>query len=264
MANPFVKGWRYLMALFDSKIEDHADPKIQVQQAIAEAQQQHRALTSQAAAVIGNQRQLEMQLNRQLAGIEKLEANTRQALEMAEQQYQAGNPDKAREYENAAEVFAAQLVTSERSVQDLKALHDQALHAAQQAKTAVENNAHMLQGKLAERSKLLNQIDQTKMQEQVNGALNNMSELTSSPDSPSLDKVRDKIEQRYAKALGGVELHENSIENRLMEVERSGLRMEGHSRLEAIRASMSSPQLPPTGIKGEITSEPKGHLLNEE
>ncbi|MGO1827870.1 MAG: PspA/IM30 family protein, partial [Corynebacterium variabile] len=34
MANPFTKGWKYLMALFDSKIEENADPKVQIEQAI--------------------------------------------------------------------------------------------------------------------------------------------------------------------------------------------------------------------------------------
>ena len=78
MANPFVKAWRYLMALFNSKIDENADPKIQIQQAIEDAQRQHQALSQQAAQVIGNQRQLEMRLNRQLADIEKLQANVRQ------------------------------------------------------------------------------------------------------------------------------------------------------------------------------------------
>ena len=36
-------------------IDEKADPKIQIQQAISEAQQQHQALTRQAASVIGNQ-----------------------------------------------------------------------------------------------------------------------------------------------------------------------------------------------------------------
>ena len=78
MANPFVKAWRYLMALFSSKVDEYADPKVQIQQAIEEAQRQHQALTQQAAQVIGNQRQLEMRLNRQLADIEKLSSDMNQ------------------------------------------------------------------------------------------------------------------------------------------------------------------------------------------
>ena len=53
MANPFSKAWRYLMALFSSKVDEYADPKVQIQQAIEEAQRQHQALTQQAAQVIG-------------------------------------------------------------------------------------------------------------------------------------------------------------------------------------------------------------------
>ena len=49
MANPFVKAWRYLMALFDAKVDEYADPKVQIQQAIDEAKVQHQALIRQAA-----------------------------------------------------------------------------------------------------------------------------------------------------------------------------------------------------------------------
>ena len=68
--NPFVRGWKYFSAWFGAKVDEKADPKIQIQQAIAEAQQQHQALTRQAASVIGNQRQLEMKLSRQLTEVE--------------------------------------------------------------------------------------------------------------------------------------------------------------------------------------------------
>src|SRR4029079_8504592 len=75
MANPFVKGWKYLMALFGAKIDEYADPKVQIQQAIEDAQRQHSALVQQAAAVIGNQRQLEMKLSRQISAVENLQTS---------------------------------------------------------------------------------------------------------------------------------------------------------------------------------------------
>ncbi|MDT5089829.1 MAG: hypothetical protein QOG47_2536, partial [Mycobacterium sp.] len=83
MANPFVKAWKYVMALFNAKIDEHADPKVQIQQAIEDAQRQHQGLTQQAAAVIGNQRQLEMKLARQMSEVEKLQSSARQALVLA-------------------------------------------------------------------------------------------------------------------------------------------------------------------------------------
>src|ERR687893_2417889 len=106
MANPFVKGWRYMMALFGAKIDEHADPKVQIQQAIEDAQRQHHALVQQAAAVIGNQRQLEMKLSRQMSEVEKLQNSARQALLLADQARAKGDEAKAAEYESTAQVFA--------------------------------------------------------------------------------------------------------------------------------------------------------------
>jgi phage shock protein A len=247
MANPFVKAWKYLMAVFNARIDERADPKVQIQQAIEEAQRTHQALTQQAAQVIGNQRQLEMRLNRQLADIEKLQVNVRQALTLADQANGAGDAAKANEYNNAAESFAAQLVTAEQSVEDLKGLHDQALNAAGQAKKAVEQNAMMLQQRIAERTKLLSQLEQAKMQEQVSASLRSMSEIAAPGTTPTLDQVRDKIERRYANAMGEAELAQNSVQGRMLEVEQASVQMAGHSRLEQIRASMRGEALPSGG-----------------
>ena len=237
MANPFSKFWNYLMALFDNKIEENADPKIQIEQAINEAQRQHQALSQQAAAVIGNQRQLEMQLNRRLEDVEKLQANARQALKLADNARAEGNAQKAQEYENAAEAFAAQLVTAEQGVEDTKQLHDQALQQAAQAKQAVERSAAHLQQQVAERSKLLSQLEQAKMQEKVSETMQSMNSITAS--GPNLDQVREKIERRYANALGAAELAQNSIQGRMAEVEQAGIQMAGHGRLEQLRAEMA-------------------------
>jgi phage shock protein A len=249
MANPFVKAWKYLMAAFSSKIDEYADPKVQIQQAIEEAQRQHQALSQQAAAVIGNQRQLEVKLNRQLGQIESLQSQARQALVLADEARSRGDQAKAQQFEQAAESFATQLVTAEQAVEDLKTLHDQSLQAASQAKQAVERNAMVLQGKIAERTKLLSQLEQAKMQEQVSASLQQMTELAAPGNTPSLDDVREKIERRYANALGAAELAQNSVQGRMLEVQQSTLDMAGRSRLEQIRASIHG-----TPIAGEVTA----------
>src|SRR5699024_6486279 len=80
------------------------------------------------------------------------------------------------------------------------------LQAAGQAKKAVEQNAMVLQQKVAERTKLLSQLEQAKMQEQVSASLQSMSDVSAGVNTPNLDQVRDKIETRYANALGSAEL----------------------------------------------------------
>ncbi|BCJ67068.1 PspA/IM30 family protein [Polymorphospora rubra] len=243
MANPFVKGWRYVMALFGAKIDEHADPKVQIQQAVEESQRQHQALVQQAAAVIGNQRQLEMKLSRQMSEVEKLQSMARQSLVLADRARASGDEAEAGKYEQTAQTLATQLVSAEQSMEDLKALHDQALGAAAQARRAVENNAMVLQQRLAERTKLLSQLEQAKMQETVARSLESMSSLAAPANTPSLDEVRDKIERRYANAMGRAELASNSVEGRMLEVQKTTLDMAGSSRLEQIRASMAGDQL---------------------
>ncbi len=245
MANPFVKGWKYLLAAFGAKIDERADPKIQIQQAIEDAQRQHQQLTQQAAAVIGNQRQLEMKLARQMTDVEKLQSSARQSLVLADQKRTAGDEAGATQFEQTAQAFATQLVSAEQSMEDLKSLHDSALQAAEQAKKAVETNAMTVQSKLAERTQLLSQLEQAKMQEQVSASLQSMSALSAPGNTPSLAEVRDKIESRYARALGSAELASNSVEGRMLEVQKSTLDMAGASRLDQIRQSIAGNQLSP-------------------
>jgi phage shock protein A len=132
-------------------------------------------------------------------------------------------------------------------VEDLKGLHDQALQAAGQAKKAVEQNAMVLQQKIAEQTKLLSQLEQAKMQEQVSASLRSMSEIAAPGNTPSLDQVREKIERRYANAMGAAELAQDSVQGRMLEVQQASVEMAGHSRLEQIRASMRGEALPAGG-----------------
>jgi phage shock protein A len=80
-----------------------------------------------------------------------------------------------------------------------------------------------------------------------------MSEVAAPGTTPNLDEVRDKIERRYANALGQAELAQNSVQGRMIEVEQAGTQMAGHSRLEQIRASMRGDALP---AGGATTADP--------
>ncbi|HEX3811542.1 MAG TPA: PspA/IM30 family protein [Mycobacteriales bacterium] len=253
MANPFVKSYKYFMSWFGAKVDEKADPKIQITQAIEEAQRQHQALCQQAAQVIGNQRQLEMKLSRQLTDVERLQSQARQALVLADKERAGGNEAKAQEFEQSAQAFANQLVSSEQSVEDLKSMHDQSLQAAEAAKKAVEQNSSMLQAKLAERTQLLSQLEQAKMQERVSASLQSVSEMAAPGNVPSLSEVREKIESRYATALGQAELANNSVQGRMLEVQKSTMDFAGAARLEQIRASIGGGSSSTQAIAGSAT-----------
>jgi phage shock protein A len=75
------------------------------------------------------------------------------------------------------------------------------------------------------------------MQEQMNKAMASLSE-TVGQDVPTLEEVRDKIETRYARALGASELQGESVEGRMLEVEQASLNTEAKARLSQIRSQL--------------------------
>ncbi len=226
-----------MTALLTGKFNEMADPKVQLEQALIEAQEQHRRLTEQAANVIANQKQAELRLNRSLQELEKVSGSARQAVMMADEAAKRGDAAKAAEYTRAAESFAQRLISVEKEVEELKTLSLAAAQASDQAKGAVSQNSMALQKKLAERQKLLSQLDQAKMQEQMNTAMASLSQ-TIGQDVPSLEEVRDKIEQRYSKALGHAELQGQSVETRMLEVEHAQMDSEAQARLSEIRSQL--------------------------
>ena len=104
------KWWKYMEAKLSNTFDENADPKIQLEQAITEAQEQHRRLKEQAANVIANQKQTEMRLAKVLDELEKLNRNAQQAVIMADEASKSGDEAKAAEFLNAAETFANQLI----------------------------------------------------------------------------------------------------------------------------------------------------------
>jgi phage shock protein A len=74
----------------------------------------------------------------------------------------------------------------------------------------------------------------------MNTALGAMSELAPQGDTPTLAEVREKIEARYANALGQQELAGGGIEARMLEVRKATIDSAAATRLDAIRASMSA------------------------
>jgi phage shock protein A len=237
MFKVFKRWWAYLTAKLSSDFNERADPKIQLEQAITEAQEQQRRLKEQAANVIAHQKQTEIRLNRAMGDLEKINGNARQAVLMADEAARSGDQTKATQYTATAESFANRLIALEREVEDLKAMHLQSTDAANQAKAAVQQNSSALQQKLAERQKLLSQLDQAKMQEQMNTAMSSLSEAVGQ-DVPTLNEVRDKIEARYAKAKGMAELTETSVESRMLEVEQASMNSEAQARLAQIRSQL--------------------------
>ncbi len=237
MFKALKKWWKYFGAKFNRSFDQKADPAVQLEQALTEAQAQHRRLKEQAANVIASQKTAEIRLNTKMSELEKLNANARQALMMAADAQKIGDAGKAQQYNSAAETIANQLILVEKDVEGLKAMVIEATQASDQAKAAVNQNSRLLQEKLAEKNKLLSQLEQARMQEEMNTAMTQLNE-TVGDDVPSLKEVQEKIEARYAKAKATAELSETSVQSRILEVEQATANVEAQSRLSELRAEL--------------------------
>lgn len=239
MANPFSKGWKYLTSALDAKIEENADPEIQIHQAVEHAKAQHSELVNQATQLIGTQKQLEMKLHRLREEQAKLADKARQALQLVDDAESNGDSAKAAELNQAAEVYATQLVNLERELEDTARNHEQASQVAEQAKQRIQESEAQLKQYLSQTNELQMQAKQAKMHEASAKTLDNLT-LTEDGSTPTLDQVRDKIERRYANALGAQELMESDVHARVAEIESGASDLATHSRLDQIRAELAA------------------------
>ena len=216
MIDRVTRWWDSLTSMFGGRFggdsDDKDDPKLELEQAIVEAQHQHKRLKDQAASVIANQKQAEIRLNTKLGELEKLNRTTRQALIMAADADQSGDAAVAAQYDHAAETIADKLISVEGDVESLKTMVLESTQATDQAKAAVKTNSRLLQEKLAEKSKQLSQLEQAKMQEEMNAAMAQLSE-TVGDDVPTFAEVEAKIEARYARATAAAEQQQASPEH---------------------------------------------------
>src|ERR1700694_2720399 len=124
------RTWRYLEAALERRLEQAADPRIQIEQAIEEAKRQHALLTQQAAEVVGNERELDIRINRALDTIERLKASIAQAIRMEDRVRREGDVQKAAHYASAAEAIAGRLAGVEASTAELGELRSRAIIAS--------------------------------------------------------------------------------------------------------------------------------------
>lgn len=233
----FTKVWKYLGAVFTGKFDELADPKVQIDQAIAEYEKQHGILRENAANVIASQHKIERQLDRAITNLDKTRQSARKALVMAQEAEDTADGTRASKMKESAQNFAQRLVVLEGEVDHLQNMLLNAAQASDTAKAAVSQNAQRLQTKMSERQELLSQLGQVEMAEQMNKSMEALTTSVGS-DVPSLDDVRDKIEGRIAQAQGRAELSSASVDNQMLEIEQAIASDEADQKLAELRAEL--------------------------
>lgn len=229
--------WAYIKQLFRGTAEAVMDPKIEIEAAITEARKQDQALRGQAAKVIAHRTQLEQKLESAASTLGESREIAKQALLRADQAKAAGDTEAYDKWTRAAQAQALKLQAAENNLNGLRSQFETASVQAEEAKRAVQLNASRVQELAAKRMELLGALEQAKMQESVNSAMETMTAALDR-EAPSLSNVEEKIQQRMATARANAELREATPEGAEVEL-REAISMAGaDAKLEELRAEL--------------------------
>jgi len=233
----FKRLWGYIKALFRTKAEKMMDPEIEIEQAIQEARRRDQELRTQAAKVVAHRTQLESQIERAAEDAGEAREMAKQALLKSQEATAAGDTAGAEKWTRTAQGVAMRLQAAENNLASLKSQYETAATQAEAAKRAVQQNAMRLQELAARRMELLGALQQAKMQESVNKAVESMS-ATFDDDAVSLDRVEDKIESRRAEAMARAELREVTPEGAEMELRETISVAQADAKLEELKKEL--------------------------
>jgi phage shock protein A len=229
--------WGYLKQLFRGAAEAAMDPEIEIEQAISEARASDQRLRNQAAKVIAHRTQLESKIERAASELGSARETAKQALLKAEEAKNAGDAAAVEKWTTAAQSLAMRIQAAESNVTGLKTQYEIALQQSEDAKAAVQQNAMRVQELAAKRMELLGKLEQAKMQEAVNSAMETMT-ASMETEVPSLSKIEDKIEGRLAGAKAHTELRGVTPEGAEQELREAVSLAEADAKLEELRREL--------------------------
>jgi phage shock protein A len=229
--------WGYITTLFRVKTEEAMDPEIEIEQAIQEAKRRDQDLRNQAAKVVAHRTQLESKIEKAADDIGEARELAKQALMKANEATGSGDAAAADKWTKAAQGLAMKLQASENNLASLKQQYESAVEQADDAKKAVQQNAMRLQELAAKRMELVGDLQQAKMQESVNQAVEAIS-ATMDDDQVSLSRVEEKIEKRKAEAMAKAELREATPDGAEVELREAVSMAQADAKLEELKAEL--------------------------
>ncbi len=233
----FKRLWGYLKTLFRTTAERAMDPEIEIEQAIQEARSQDQRLRNQAAKIIAHRTQIEAKIERSADEVGEAREMAKQSLMKAEGAKATGDTEAMEKWTRAAQSLAMKLQAAENNLSGFKEQYGIAVTQAESAKTAVEQNAMRLQELAAKRMELVGRLEQAKMQEAVNKAVESIG-ASMEIESPSLDKVQDKIDVRLADAKARAELREATPEGAETELREAISVAQADAKLDELKAEL--------------------------
>jgi phage shock protein A len=233
----FRRIWNYLKTLFGMAAERAMDPAVEIEQAINEAKRRDQELRNQAAKVIAHRTQIEAKIEGAAKDVGEAREIAKHALLKAEDARNAGDTAEQSRWTQAAQAVALKLQAAESNLNSLKEQYEIAIQQADAAKNAVGQNAMRLQELAAKRMQLVGQLEQARMQEAVNSAVESIS-ASMETSAPSLERVEEKIQARLSEAQARAELREATPEGAMSELKEAVSMAQADARLEELKKEL--------------------------
>jgi phage shock protein A len=231
------KWWEYIKAWFRGTSNRVMDPAVEMQMAIDQAKKQDRELRNQAANIVAHRTQLEGKIEKEADTVGETREMAKQALMKAEEARSAGDTAGMDKWTATAQSLALKLQASENNLTSLTQQYEVAIGQAEDAKKAVQTNATRLQELSAKQMELMGALEQAKMQEAVNQAVQTMS-ATLDDEMPSLASVEEKIEKRKAQAMAKAEIYDATPQGAEAELREAINRTAADAKLEELKAEL--------------------------
>lgn len=207
-----LKKWsEYIKSWFKKTSEEMMDPEIELQMAVDAANKKNQELRNQAANIVAHRTKLGSKIEDAADDVGEAREMAKQAILKAEEAKAAGDQAAVAKWTGVAQSQATKLLAAENNLASFKSQYETAIAQADDAKRAVQANAARLEELSSKKMELLGALEQAKMQESVNAAVQSMS-ATLDDDMPSLASVEDKIETRKAQAMAKAEIFEATPE----------------------------------------------------
>ena len=200
----FRRIWNYIKQWFRGTAERAMDPEVEIEVAITDARKRDQELRNQAAKVIAHRTQLEQKLEQSADTVGETREMAKQALLRENRPRRPATPRRRASGTRRRRAWRSSSRRGEQPRIAQGPVRDSGGSGRRrQGRRPAER--HAAQELAAKRMQLLGSLQQARMQEAVNSAVESISANMES-EAPSLEKVEDKINQRLASAKARTEL----------------------------------------------------------
>ncbi len=196
--------WNVLRAFFGRLLRRAEDPELLLRQYIDDMRAKVPKLRAAVAEVLATEYQLQQQAEHLQRQIEEYDKQIITALKLG--------------YEEEAKVLIAAKAQAEESLQDTLEQLETARRASQQAKAMLDEYQREMERKIAEARRLIGQAQLAKLQEELAQA---MTAFEVGTPTDVLDRMREKVQERLARAQARAEVAATDTNARMREIRRA-------------------------------------------